>query len=118
MLTLMLQAQCTRRAPHALLSARTLATLVPQTASTSAVLLNRPTGSGRATFKSLDVLRSASTKAADAKKSGSGQPTTTPLAASEEPGVEEEYWVREQVPKPNRTSSVLYRPSTYVPSLC
>lgn len=118
MLTPMLRGQCIRRAPHVLFSVRTLATTVSQTASTSVVLRNRPIGSGRATFRSLDTLRSASTKAADAKKSGNDQPTATISAASEEPDVEEEYWVREQVPNPNRTSSLTCRSSTGVRSLC
>ena len=119
MLTPMLRDQCVRRAPRVLLSVRTLATSVSQTAPTSVVLRNRPLGSGRATFKSLDALRSASTKAADAKKSGNGEPTATvSAAASEEPDVEEEYWVREHVPNPNRASSLAYRSSTGVRSLC
>jgi len=108
----MLRAQYIRRAPRALFSARTLTTTPPQTVSTSVVRRSRPVGYSRATFKSLDALRSASTKAADAKRSGNGQPTATHSAASEGPDVEEEYWVREHVPKPNRTSLFLYRLST------
>lgn len=110
----MLRAQYIRRAPHTRFSARTLATSAPQTASTSVVLRKRPVGFGQATFKSLDALRRASTKAADPKTSRNGQPTATLSAAPEEPDVEEEYWVREHVPQPNRTSSFLYRLSTGV----
>ena len=118
MLTPILRDQCIYRAPRVLFSVRTLATTVSQTASTLVVLRNRPIGSAQATFKSLDALRSASTKAADAKKSGKEQPTATISAASEEPDVEEEYWVREQVPNPNRTSLFACRSSTGVRSLC
>lgn len=81
-----------------------------------APFLNR--GSGSAAFRVLDVLRRASTKAADHKKSVNVQATAPPLAAAEERETEGEYWVREQVPKPNRTSSFLYRPLASVPSLC
>ena len=115
---LILRAQCIQRTSRALFCARTLATVVAQTGTPStspAVLLNR--GSGRATFKALNDLRNASTEAAN-KKSVNVHVTKTPSAAAEEPDAEEEYWLREQVPKPNRTSSFLCRPSATVHSLC
>ena len=115
--TPILNALCTRRVPHALLSTRSLATAGSQTASTPAVLLSRPTRCSRPHFKSLDTLRGASSAATDDKTSGKVQPSASPPAVARDPDAEEEYWVREQVPKPNRTFSLLCRPSAGVRSL-
>jgi hypothetical protein len=115
--TPILNALCIRRVPHALLSARPLATAASQTASTPAVLLSRPTRRGRPHFNSLDTLRGASSTATDDKTSGNVQPGASPPTVARESDAEEEYWVREQVPKPNRTFSFLCRPSAGVRSL-